>query len=204
MTSQRWPNCHKQTTSYVYVYTISMKCFVLKNQTVIDLTTKTKMQRGAYADPWYFTDWYVALMCWGIRSQQGNNKFSYMQHTSRLLAIFAAVLYCGNFKFESGICTFSKRLSSLQWTVLSEYILIFVVCQTSSFKWHRQKFTFGINKPFLGRIKSTENVCLCYGKSSAWADLNGSVTSSKHRQVSSEVLEFLSMLLDFIYIIFAS
>ena len=142
----------------------------------------------------------------GIRSQQGNNKFSYTQHTtSRLLAIFAAVLYCGNFKFESGICTFSKRLSSLQWTVLSEYILIFVVCQTSSFQWHRQKCTFGMNKPFLGRIKSTESVCICYGKSSACADLNGSVTSSKHRRVSSEVLEFLSMLLDFIYIIiFAS
>ena len=27
-----------------------------------------------------------------------------MHTTSRLLAIFAAVLYCGNFTFESGIC----------------------------------------------------------------------------------------------------
>ena len=39
-----------------------------------------------------------------------------MQHATRLLAIFtparahAEVLYCGNFKFESGISTFSKKL----------------------------------------------------------------------------------------------
>ena len=36
------------------------------------------------------------------------------------------------------------------------------------------------------------------------ADLFSYVTSSKHRRVSSDILVFLSMLLDFIYIIFAS
>ena len=38
-------------------------------------------------------------------------------------------------------------------------------------------------------------------KSSAWDDLNGSLTSSKHRRVLPKFLEFLSIRLDFIYII---
>ena len=42
---------------------------------------------------------------------------------------------------------------------------------------------------------------ICYVKSSAWADLFHFVTSSKHRSISSEVLVFISMQLDIIYII---
>ena len=66
---------------------------------------------------------------------------------------------------------------------------------------YEQKSTFGINKPFLGRLKSTETVYLCYGKSSASrADLVYYVMSSKHRSVTSKGLVFLSMQLYFIYI----
>ena len=149
------------------------------------------MQIGDYADPWYFTDVLRRLIeiIDGIRSQQDNNKFSYTQHTLRLLAIFAAVLYCRNFKLESGICTFSKRLSSLQWVVLNEYSLIFVVCHTSSFQWHRQKFTFGMILPSLGELTALKMYAYAMG-----SRLLGLIWTGlwRHRNITKFLPKFLN------------
>ena len=151
----------------MFMYIITVQCFLLKNQTVVELTN-TNANRNL---PWYLccvqqTDKQTYLTTFALIKE---TIFCLATCTLRRVARFftamrpcgparagAEVLYCGNsivefLPFQK--CYYypcSERLSVVHFNFRSLSNLFFLR--------HRQKSTFGINKPLLGRIKSTKNV----------------------------------------------
>ena len=116
------------------------------------------MQIGAYAEPWYFSVVFnrpINRLIWR-HSLSPRKQFSLaMAACDENAGHFGAEVIAGISNSKVGFLPFQKGYYYPCSERLSVVHFNFRDLSNLFFLWHRQKSTFGINKPLLGRIKST-------------------------------------------------